>query len=201
MQKQKNNPSKVNKLTADQRLKAMEGLLAQHHSKFEILADEIDKVSNLLVTLNKKVNAILEAGDAGQINKDSVSGILLDKAVNELKNKVTELVNLKAIESRKDGLIEDERHFVVSRELDADGNVVNPRTQFAVISLPEDLRSQFVGKKVGDLIKSDDSDVSVEIMEVYKLADLNKKVEVKAEENEEESEEAPAEEEASESKQ
>ena len=181
MQKQKNNPGKVNKLTADQRLKAMENILANHHGKFDILADEIDKVSNLLLTLNKKVNAILEAGDGGAINKDSVSGILLDKAVQELKGKVDELVNLKAIEVAKDGSVEDERHFVVAREVDADGNVVNPRTQFAVISLPEELRKQFVGQKVGDMIKSEDSEVSVEILEVYKLADLNKKVEPKQE--------------------
>lgn len=175
-QKQKNSPEKVNKLTAAQQLQAMQNILAQHHGKFDILADEIDKVSNLLLTLNKKVNAILEAGDSGSINKDTVSGVLLDKAVQELKSKVDGLIELKAISITGDGVIADERHFVVAREVDEEGNVVNPRTQFAVIALPAEMKPQYVGKKVGDLIKSEGSDVSLEIMEVYKLADLNKEV-------------------------
>lgn len=187
-QKTKNNPQ-PKKQTAAQRLQILENTLTNYDSKFEILADEIDKVSNLMVTLNKKVNAVLEAGDKGDINKQAVSNILVDNAVAELKQKVDNLVQAKVATKVEDGTIEGPRFFVVGRELDADGNVVNPRTQFALMTLAEDIQKKFLNHKVGDIIEFDGVDTSMEIIEIYKLADFEKEVDMKDVAEQEEAEE------------
>lgn len=168
------------KTNAAQKLKTLEEALTSNNQKFEILADEIDKLSNLLVNLNKKVNAILEAGEGGNINKDSVSSILVDNAISDLKKRTEELVRLGAMEL-VDGTIENERYFIVAREVDAEGNVVNPRTQFAIIALPKDIQAAFIGKKAGEIISLNESSPSIEVLEVYKLASVSDDTQDKAE--------------------
>lgn len=159
------------KLNAQQQLKALQNLALTQENKINILADEIDKLSNLLLTLNKKVNAIIDAAEGGAISKQAVGAVLVDKAVQELKARVDELVNVKAIIA-SDEEISTPRTFIVAREIDAKGDVVNPRTQFALISLDEKLHSMFMGKKVGDVVTPEGSDIKIEIQEVYKLADM-----------------------------
>lgn len=157
------------KLTAAQRLEALEGLVIAQNRKFDILADEIDKSRNLIASLAKRLNATISAGEEGAISNDSVNKLILNSNVQELKNKVDGLIDAGLIKLNDSLEISDET-FVVGQEVDEDGTVVNPRVQFAVGSLPQDFKDKLLGKKTGDLMKpEEDLTLSLEITEVYEI--------------------------------
>ncbi len=157
------------KLTAAQRLEALETLVVQQNQKFDILADEIDKSRNLIASLAKRLNAAIQAGENGSISQDSVNKLILDDNINELKGKVDNLIKADVLK-RDDELEIVDKTFVVGQEVDEDGTVVNPRVQFAVGSLPQDFKDKLLGKKVGDLIKPEEGlALSLEITEVYAI--------------------------------
>jgi hypothetical protein len=85
---------------------------------------------------------------------------------NSLKERVTEMLQQGSIEP-VDTVGEDS--LIVSRELSKEGKVENPRLQFLVGRLVDELRSKFVGKKVGDLIQGEENKLDIEIMEIYNL--------------------------------
>lgn len=158
------------KLTAAQRLEALENIVLQQNSKFEILADEIDKIRNLIASLAKRLNATIKAGEDGGISNDSVNKLILENNAKELKGRVDGLIE-SGVMTREDDTEIGRRTFVVAREIDEDGTIINPRVQFAVASMPEDFIPKILGKKVGDLIKpEDDLTLSLEITEVYQIA-------------------------------
>ena len=155
------------KLTAAQRLEALENIYLQQNKKFEILADEIDQMRSLLASLAKRLNAAITAGENGEISNDSVNKLIIDSNVKDLEGKVEQLVT-SGILKKDDSLEISDKTFVVGREVDEDGTVVNPRVQFAVGSLPQDFKGKLLTKKVGDLIKpEEDLTLSLEITEVY----------------------------------
>lgn len=139
--------------------------------KINILADEIDKLTNSLQSVGKRVNAVTEATGT----KDEVNQMLIDSAVVELEGKVADLVKLGAIE-RDDSLPITDRTFVVGREVDADGNVVNPRVQFATASLSKNLQDKLLGSKVGDLVQFEEGQPKFEITEMYLIKQVEKDV-------------------------
>jgi len=71
---------------------------------------------------------------------------------------------------RNDELAIDQKTFVVGQELDTEKTVINPRVQFATMSLPEDLQEKFLGKKMGELIEEEGGQF-FEITELYSIED------------------------------
>lgn len=146
--------------------------------KINILADEIDKLSGSLKSLNKRLNATLETTQTA----DTVNKMMLDDAVKELKSKVDQLIELGAIEELGDAPITD-RTFVVGREIDEAGNEVNPRVQFATMSLPENLQKELLGKRLGDKVSFEEGKPSFEITELYLIKEVEKKMEFEDSQN------------------
>jgi len=171
-------PQEASKMTAAQRLEALESIVLTGEQKFQVVGEELDKLRNLIVGLNKRINASIKAAETGSLTNDSVNKIIISQAAKELEDKVTGLVKAGVLEqvSNAETLITD-RSFVVGREMDEEGNEINPRVQFALASIDPSLRDKILGHKLGDLIDlSDGTNVKskFEITELYKINEMKK---------------------------
>jgi hypothetical protein len=71
--------------------------------------------------------------------------------------------------------------FVVGRQLDADGNVVNARLQFAVATMDKTIQDKLLDKKVGDSVIFEEGQPSFEPTEIYVIQEIKKEFENKDE--------------------
>lgn len=158
-------PAKHN---AVQKMAALENAFIQQNQQIEILADEIDKLRQQIIILNKRINASIQASEEGGLNGESVNRIMMNDSIKELENKITYLVQQGVLVKNNDAEI-SEKTFVVGREVDAEGNVVNPRVQFAVGSVDKSLQDKLASKKAGAVIEHDANEPRLEIVEVYEI--------------------------------
>lgn len=163
MQSKSTGP-KPKKMNATQKIANLESIVVGQEQQIKILADEIDRLRGTINSLSKRLNASIQATE----NHDTVNKIIIDENVKELEGKVKFLVDQKILTLDQEAEV-TEKTFVVGRELNAEGEVINPRVQFALGSLPEDLKEKIKGNKVGGLVQTDESDLRLEITEVYRI--------------------------------
>jgi len=156
------------KRNAAQTIAALENAFMSQNQQIQMLADELNRVRNIITSLNKRVNASIQAAEEGSLNGDSVNKIILNENMKELEGKVTFLVEQGVLTKNDDKEI-SEQTFVVGREIDAEGNVVNPRVQFAVGSIEKTIQEKLLSKKIGAMIQFGDTDPKLEITEVYEI--------------------------------
>ena len=170
------------KLTAAQRIEALENQLIGAGQNFQVLAGEIDNLRQTMAALARRLNASIKAGEQGEISNDAVNQLLVEENTAELKGKVDFLIEQGVLEEAKDDSIH-EKSFVVGRELDEEKNVINPRIQFAIASIAPEVKELLLGKKVGEVVQNKDDGINLEVLE---LLDIAEKVEKKLEEAPEE---------------
>ncbi len=169
------------KLNAAQKIEALENkvinlqaqineLVAILEEKVNILADEIDKTRQIGVALNKRLNASIKAAEDGGLNTDSVNKIILDENQKELAGRIKYLLDMGALVGDNEGEVSD-KSFLVGRTVDAQGNVVNPRVQFAVGTVDPELKKALIGKKLGEVVGYSEEEDPFEITEIYQIAD------------------------------
>ncbi len=61
-----------------------------------------------------------------------------------------------------------ESSYLVVKQSDQEGKVVNPRLQFGLSAIPQDVRAKFSGVKLGDVLDLGDS-IKTEILEIYTI--------------------------------
>jgi hypothetical protein len=129
------------------------------------LSRENEIVKNALQMLHEKLDATITLANGGQaLTTENIDKQIVLIREADLKAKIDEQVksgNMKVVDEV------GENSVVVSRELNDDGEVENPRLQFMVGRLSDDLKALYVGKKVGDLIKNEEGKLDVEISEIY----------------------------------
>ena len=157
-------------MTAAQKLEALENMFMSQNNQIEILADEIDRLRNQLVAVNKRLNSTIQAAEQGGISGDNVNKIILGENMKELEAKINFLKEQGVLVKNDEAEISD-KSFVVGREIDTEGNVTNPRVQFSVGSVDPDVKKQIYGKKLGDVVAYSESQDSLEITEVYDIVD------------------------------
>ena len=162
----KNVGAKPKKMNAAQKIDALENLVVGHGQQIKMLGDEVNKLRNSIVSLSRRLNASIQATDSN----DSVKKIIVEENVKELEGKVQFLVDQKILIKSDESVVVD-KTFIVGREIDKDSNVVNPRIQFAVGSLPEEMKSKMMGHKVGDVIETGSNELKLEITEAYVIAE------------------------------
>lgn len=156
--------SKPKKMNATQKLLALEELVASLNGKIDVMADEIEKLSTFIKSITKRLNASIKVADSD----NDVKKIIIKENIKELEGKVTFLEQQGVLIKNDEALITDPT-FVVAREVDDDGNEVNPRVQFAVGSLDPSYKKNLIGKKLGDLVKPEGDTFTLEIMEIYNI--------------------------------
>lgn len=166
----KESTGSQSKLNASQKLDLLETIAQRQAQQIQVMAEEIDRLSGAITALAKRVNAIVRSGDEGQqISSKQVNSLLVSDAAKELEGKVNFLVG-QGILSLDNGSEINDLSFVVGREINSEGEEINPRVQFAVKSLEKDGQDKVLGKKSGDLVAGDDG-ISMEILQVFAITE------------------------------
>jgi hypothetical protein len=162
---------KPSKLTASQKLEMLENVAQNQSRQIEIMAEEIDRLSNVMTALAKRINAVVRSGDEGQqISSQQVNKLLVSDAAKELDGKVRFLIEQGVLVLDNENAV-GSNSFVVGREVNSEKQEVNPRVQFAVASLQKEGQDLYIGKKAGDLVTGDGDEISVEIQQVYSIVE------------------------------
>jgi hypothetical protein len=85
------------------------------------------------------------------------------RTVGELTLEKNKLIKKKMIEKTD---VVDGKSFVVGREFDESGNMINPLLQFSTMYLG-DMKQALIGKKVGDFVEFKEFKTKLEILEIY----------------------------------
>lgn len=170
MSKQTKAPKAPSNRTAAERLQDLETVAANLYNISDNVTKDLAIIKNALKLMDNKMKSIIQALSNGdKVTDDVVSDYMVKNNVLELENKVTNLV-LNGILVQEDQV--SENSFVVGSERNDDGKVVNPRIQFSLKSLPEDLQSKLVGKKSGDKVQFEDGKMSFTLLQSYAIQDL-----------------------------
>lgn len=150
--------------TASQRIDDLErGLMALYQTA-DNMARDLMTIKEAIKLLGNKLDSVVKASG---ISDDTISKLMIENNVSELKDKVDELVRngvLVATDEVK------ANSFVVGRELGEDGAVQNPRMQFVVSALQPNVGGKFPGAKVGQVLDLEEGKWKFEVLEAYDIA-------------------------------
>lgn len=156
------------KMTAAQRLEALEQAMALTDQTLGNVATNLQTVINALTLMSKKLEAVIRLGNEGKaINSANVASEIVEINVQELAEKVEDL--------KKKGLAVSaeevqENSFIVGRELDPETKeVTNRRMQFPLFGLKKEKKDLLMGKKPGDVVLLESGRNLLEILEVYSI--------------------------------
>ena len=163
--------------TATQKIEDLERVVtalyqaaASNKNALEVLfrsQSDMGLIKEALKLLNKKTEAIIQtAAPETGITVAAVSAIVLKMNVEELKNQVEQYVANGHLTSA-DTVAADS--YVVGEELNTNGGVVNPRTQFRIDAQDEATVAALTGKKAGDTASLGENRFSIKILEVYTI--------------------------------
>lgn len=154
--------------TATQKIADLEqGLLGAYQTMGQ-MANDLTTCKEAIKLLGNKLDAVVKATSSGQQLTDEVlSKIMVDNNIEELKNKVTNLVAQGFLVAQDQPT---DNSFLVGREQSPDGTVLNPRLQFvlAELSKPE-FREKFKAAKIGDVITLEEGKMTFVLQEAYEI--------------------------------
>lgn len=163
------NQQQQDKRTASQRIDDMErGLMALYQTA-DNMARDLMTIKEAIKLLGNKLDSVVKASAAGlPMNDDTISKIMVENNIEELKLKVTNLVNSGVLVTAEEV---GPNSFVVGREIDNEsGAVTNPRMQFVVSALAAEVKDKFPGSKAGQILELQEGKWKFEILEVYSIA-------------------------------
>jgi len=169
MVKKTKEVKKTSKMNASQKISALEDQVLRLEKLIDtqarIFSEDIDALRETMRVVGQRLNASVKAAEAGEVSNDKIDEIMVNESRKELQNKVDFLVNHGVLKKEDDRVI-DNKTFVVAQELH-EGKVINPRIQFYTESLSDAEKAPFLGKKVGESVKYEGSDIITQITEVY----------------------------------
>jgi hypothetical protein len=154
--------------TAGQRLDDLERAMMSLFQNMDNLGRETGTIKEALRLLGNKVDALAKANLRGEAPTDeTLSQIMIDNNVEELKGKVEGLVKAQVLVATD---IVGDTSFIVGREIAADSDkVINPRLQFSLTALAKEVGDKIRGHLVGDIITIQEGQVRFEVLEVYNI--------------------------------
>lgn len=164
-----NEQQQQDKRTASQRIDDMErGLMALYQTA-DNMARDLMTIKEAIKLLGNKLDSVVKASALGlPMNDDTISKIMIENNMEELKLKVTNLVSSGVLVAAEEV---GPNSFVVGREIDNEtGAVTNPRMQFVVSALSQEVKDKFPGSKVGNILDLQEGKWKFEILEVYSIA-------------------------------
>lgn len=157
------NEKNEKKLNASQRLETLEVNMQEVSMFLNNLARDNQILREAVKLLGNKADAIQKS--AG-ITDDQVAALMIENNANELKEKVDGFLTQGVLKSSE---TVDQQSFLVGKEVDDEGKVVNKRIQFAVGALQPELQSKLIGAKAGDLVQFTEGTLKLEISEIYAI--------------------------------
>lgn len=162
-----NTPEQPAQKTASQRIEDLEKGLMSMYQAFNTVAQDLSVAKEAIKLLGNKVSSIMTVAQSGDpLTEENVSKAMVANNVEELKEKVASLVTQGVLVTQEETAADS---FVVGRELDDQGTVVNPRLQFALAALQPPVQSKIAGHKVGDVVTIEEGKLKFEVLEVYSI--------------------------------
>jgi hypothetical protein len=157
----------TDKRSASERIQDLEQGMVGNYQTMDTMTRDIMVIKEAIKLLGNKVDSIVKASERGQpLTDDVLSKIMIENNVEELRGKVTNLVSQGILAPQQ---TVDDNSFLVGREINDMGEVVNPRLQFALQALQEDMRAKIKGSRPGDIISLQEGKLKFEVMETYSV--------------------------------
>jgi len=168
----KGQTAKNSKPKASERLDSLEKQLlptAKRLGELEMIVFNLSRENEILKEavqmLHEKNEAVIDLIRSGkELSDDNINDEIVKLKELSLKEKVDTMLEKKQIVKAEEV---GEESLIVARELSKEGKVENPRIQFLVGRLVDELKNKFIGKKAGELIEGEENKLDVEIMEIY----------------------------------
>jgi len=150
-------------------VKALETQVEKLHNANLALATQVENLRVSTLYLQDRLEAVVALSEREEpMTKEGVEQEVINSNIVKLKSEVQQAVDQGALE-RVDMI--SHRSFVVAKETDKKtGKIVQPRVQVSMMSMPNEVQDDFVGKSVGDVIEKDDA--LIEVQEIYDIKDL-----------------------------
>lgn len=153
--------------TASQRIDDMEKGLVSLYQTIDSMARDVMTIKEAIKLLGNKLDSVVKASVRGEaINDVVIAKIMVENNIEELKNKVTNLVSQGILIASEEVTLNS---FIVGKEVSEDGTVQNPRMQFVVSALAADVRDKFPGAKVGQTLDLQEGKWKFEVSEIYSI--------------------------------
>ena len=152
------------KRTASQRLDDLERTVMAAYQTLDQMARDLMTIKEAIKLLGNKTSAIATAAN---ISDETISKLMVDQNVAELKEKVTVLISQGILVASDEPLADSS--FVVGQEVDTDGKIVNPRIQFTLGSIQPEIREKIKAGKIGEAIELQEGKLKFLITETYKI--------------------------------
>lgn len=161
------NQKPADNRSASQKISDLENALMSLYQTADNMARDVMTLKEAIKLLGNKVDSIVKASSSGEaINDAVISRIMVENNCEELANKVKTMVAQGVLASQEQ-VAEDS--FVVGEEVNEQGEIANPRLQFALYALQQDLRDKFIGAKAGDLLSLQEGKLKFRVSEVYQI--------------------------------
>lgn len=154
------------KRSASERIQDLERAMMSLYQTADNMARDLMTVKDAIKLLGNKVDAIVKAAERGSVSDNIVSDIMIENNVSELKSKVDDLIT-KGILTYEATVTPES--YVVGREIDESGKVVNPRLQFAMSALDPEIRDKIVGALAGTVLELATGKLKLEVLETYTI--------------------------------
>lgn len=159
--------NQTDKRTASQRIEDLERAMMSLYQTADNMARDLGTIKDAIKLLGNKVDAIVKASSSSQpINDDVIAAIMVQNNVEELKQKVSNLV-AQGVLSAEESITETS--FVVGSEVKEDGTVANPRLQFTMQALQPELREKLKGAKAGQTVTLQEGKLLFNVLETYAI--------------------------------
>lgn len=153
----------ASKKTAAQRIEALENAFMSLYHTADNMARDLLTAKEAIKLLGNKLDAVVKLA---KLSDDDIAKLMIENNIDELKGKLKGLVD-NGVLSAEEAV--QENSFVVGRELDNEGVVVNPRLQFAMKAMPAKTQEKIKGAKPGDVITIEEGKLRFEVLESYKI--------------------------------
>ena len=164
MSAEKQQPKK----TAAQRLSNLEETLVGTLKALGAVDNEQSVIKEALSLIGAKLDAMtkLLQSNNPQLTDTAMSNLMVEGKASKMNESTQQAVNSGVLVATD---TVTENCFVVGREIEDDGNVVNPRIQFTVESAKEQFRARILGAKVLDRILVEEGKAKLELLEIYSI--------------------------------
>lgn len=156
-----NTPAKQR--SASERLNDSEQALMSIFQALDNISRDMMLVKDAIKLLGNKTDAVVKASN---LSDDTISALMVENNVAELKANVDRLIGQGILTAEA---VVTGQSFVVLREVDDAGKVVNPRLQLSVGAIDPAIASKLIGGLVGQTVDVQEGKLKVEIMESYAI--------------------------------
>lgn len=155
------------KRTASQKIDDLERAIMGLYQTADNMARDLMVLKDAVKLLGNKLQSVVQILASGSaVTDESISQKMIENNVSELRDKVTALVT-QGVLVATDTVTESS--FLVGRELADDNSLVNPRLQFALAALGEELKTKLKDGKIGEVITLQEGKLKFELLEVYNI--------------------------------